>query len=166
MLIFSRILRNIFSISRLGKSDFLSLSNALTTIFQIEEASTYYVPYTDSGKTTARGKLYSQYISYRRKLSSRNVITLREKKKKNTDTSNDATPPKQLGVDVSETTALGILKIEVDVNSERVLNAWNCLFNYRQRKLATEISTNDLISEFPILSQKDSYKLVSFIKNS
>lgn len=153
-----------FQICRLGKSEFFSLSNALTTIFQFEEASTFYVPYNETGKTTAGGKLYTQYVSYRKKLGSRNVIQLRQKKKKSLDTDNDATPPKQLGTDISETLALGILKVEVDVDDEKVLNAWNLLFNYRQKKLATDILTCDLIAEFPILTQKDSYKLVSFIQ--
>lgn len=80
----------------------------------------YYVPYGDSGTTTSKGKLYLQYTQYRRLLASRNVIVLRDRKRKSVPDSTE--PHKQLDMNVSESLALAILKTEIDVNDERVPN--------------------------------------------
>lgn len=148
-------------LNRLQKSELCSLSNAITTIFPFETSATYYIPYGLSGKNTPVGKLYQQYTQYRRKLASRGVIKIRERKTKSQDSTDEPPNKKQLDVDSSESLALAILKTEVNVDDDRVINAWKCTSGYRKKRLASAIATIDLLSEFPILSQKDSYKLVS-----
>lgn len=146
---------------RLKKTDFLSLSSAITTIFPCETSSEYFLPYGESGKSTPTGKLYQQYTQYRRKLASRNVITIRERKTKSKNSEGEP-PAKQLYISSSESLALAMLKTAIDVDDERVLYAWRCTKAYRANRLKNKsIPTSELIAEFPILSQKNSYKLVS-----
>lgn len=120
---------------------------------------TYYTPYGDSGKTTPSGKLYQQYTRYRKLLGGRGVIQIRERKTKAKDSS-DEPPRKQLDLDSSESLALAILKTEVNVNDDRVINAWKCTKVYRQERIKSSLPTTELLAEFPILSQKEAYKLV------
>lgn len=94
-------------------------------------------------------------------MASRNVITIRQRKTKSKDT--DGEPPtKQLDTSSSESLALALLRTAVDVDDERVLDAWMCTKAYRAKRLKDKsIPTSELISEFPILSQTNAYKLVS-----
>lgn len=141
----------------------MSLSNGITTIFPLEAPSTYYLPYGDSGKTTATGKLYQQYTQYRKTLASRQVITVRKRKTKSKESIEP--PVKQLDIGSSESLALALLRTAIDINEHRVLDAWKCTKGYRMKTLNNKnIPTSELIMEFPILSQSNSYKLVS-LKN-
>lgn len=91
-----------------------------------EVASTYYRPFQSAINTAAGGKLYEQYVSYRKILASRGVIQLRERKR-------SSAPPMIMDLDAhtTDSAAIAIVKQNVNLEDDELVNAWEALFEYR-----------------------------------
>lgn len=111
--------------------------------------STYYRPFLNKINVTAGGKLYEQYVSYRKILGSRGVIQLRNRK-------NNAPLHVVHNLDAFvDESFMNVLKTNIDVENESLIRAWEMSFNFRQ-----SLKISDLMDLAVSLKEPFGYKLV------
>lgn len=136
--------------SELGKQNFKNLSDSIASTLGREVAATYYRPFQNNINNAAGGKLYEQYISYRKTLASRGVIQLRPRAA--------CSLPAVVNLDAqtSDESALVILRNYIDVDSETLIDAWESSFNYRR----SIKNLSDLMALVVALKEPTGYRLV------
>lgn len=127
--------------------------------FPTEAAGTYYVPSTKSRNPT--GKLLSAYTNLRHTLANVGIIARETRHLSNIAESQVA---EEVLVEVSD--AIMLIRSEVDVDHEQIMDAWKMTHEIRQRDLKSLISTSEYMNRYPVLKQINGHEFVSFLSFS